>query len=470
MKKLLFLFFAVTLIASNTFAQYTKLFDFNGAATGRQPNGSLISDGTFLYGMTAAGGTGTSCGFCGTIFKIMPDGTGYFKMLDFAGATNGNSPAGSFISDSIFLYGTTSQGGANNLGTIFKIKPDGTGYAKLHDCDSVNGSSPFGSLFSDGTFLYGMTQQGGAHNDGAIFKIKPDGTSYIKLLDFSGVANGQYPTGSLISDGTYFYGTTNKGGTGTCPNGGCGTIFKIKHDGTGYVKLLDFAGTTNGSNPNGDLISVGTFLYGTTVNGGANNFGTIFKIKTDGTGYVKLLDFASFANGQYPTGSLISDGTFLYGISDQGGANNFGTIFKIKPDGTGFAKLVDFAGATTGSHPYGSLISDGNFLYGMAGDGGNSNDGVIFKLAFTTGIAVNNMTIGIDIYPNPFNSQTTINFNEEQKNITVKIMDVIGKEIKSINFTGKQLIIEKGEMPAGTYFLYIKTEQGRVVQKLIINQ
>src|ERR1035438_6218256 len=137
-----------------------------------------------------------------------------------------------------------------------------------------------------------------------------------------------------------------------------------------YTKLYDFAGTANGSNPNGDLISVGAFLYGMTNTGGANNKGTIFKIKPDGTGYSKLLDFAG-ANGAYPTGSLFSDGTFLYGMTVNGGTYSFGTVFKIMPNGTGYAKLMDMDTANAnGSYPNGNLISDGTFLYGMTYGGG----------------------------------------------------------------------------------------------------
>jgi hypothetical protein len=88
---------------------------------------------------------------------------------------------------------------------------------------------------------------------GVIFKIKPDGTGYAKLLDFAGTTNGSYPVGSLISDGAFLYGMTWGGGSGSC-NFGCGTIFKIKPEGTGYLKLLDFEGTTNGSKPYGSLI------------------------------------------------------------------------------------------------------------------------------------------------------------------------------------------------------------------------
>src|SRR3972149_5060166 len=108
--------------------------------------------------------------------------------------------------------------------------------------------------------------------------------------------------------------------------------------------------------------------------GGSNNMGVLFKIMPNGTGYTKLVDFTGTANGSYPYGSLISDGTFLYGMTCGNGTNDMGTVFKIKPDGTGYAKLIDFDG-TNGSYPRGSLISDGTFLYGMTAEGGTNNIG-----------------------------------------------------------------------------------------------
>ena len=66
------------------------------------------------------------------------------------------------------------------------------------------------NLFSDGTYLYGMTYSGGVNNLGTIFKILPNGSGYIKLLDLEGATNGSNPVGSLISDGTYLYGMTRE--------------------------------------------------------------------------------------------------------------------------------------------------------------------------------------------------------------------------------------------------------------------
>ena len=306
--------FTCGLWTSECHSQYTKLLDFTGATNGKHPNGTLISDGTFLYGTTTDGGTTDN----GVIFKIMPDGSGYSKLLDFAGISNGNHPTGSLVTDGTNLFGMTYDGGANNLGVLFKIKPDGTGYSNLIAFSgSPAGSNPYGSLLYDGTFLYGMTFKGGTNDGGIVFKIKPDGTGYVKLLDFLGASNGGGPYGSLISDGTFLYGMTSYGGTANL-----GLVFKVKTDGTGYMKLLDFTGSANGSDPSGTLFYDGTFLYGMTVNGGANNDGNLFKLKPDGTAYSTLLDFAGLTNGKNPVGALVSDGTYLYGTTSTGGANS----------------------------------------------------------------------------------------------------------------------------------------------------
>lgn len=401
---------------------YQKLFDFDNTH-GSFPVGSLFSDGTFLYGMTSAGGAGNQ----GVAYKIKPDGTGFSNLLDFNYATTGGFPFGSFISDGTFLYGMTSQGGASGYGTIFKIKTDGTTYTNLLNFNYVNGSNPHGTLYTDGTFLYGTTSGGTSNNGGSIFKIKTDGTNYTLLYSFSG-SNGTTPRSSLISDGTFLYGMTYTGGTnndgvifkimpdgsnystilnfdysvsnGANPKGSLtfdgtylygmttqgfsnGTIFKIKPDGSGFTNLLNMDVNTLGYAPEGTLLLIGPSLYGvrsgqTIYSQGISYLGTIFKINTDGSSYTKLLNYE--ATGNTPSGSLISDGTFLYGLTYAGGQYNYGTVFKMKPDGTAYTKLIDLDGAIIGRNPYGSLFFDGTFLYGMTSAGGANDMGVIFKV------------------------------------------------------------------------------------------
>lgn len=335
----------------------------------------------------------------------------------------------------------------------------------LLDFNQTDGEAPYGSLYYDGTFLYGMTTLGGANDSGVIFRIKPNGTGDTVLYDFN--RNGYEPHGSLISDGTFFYGITTLGGINNE-----GTIFKIKPNGTGYVKLLDFNGA-NGKYPNGSLISDGTFLYGMTTGGGVTTTGNIFKIKPNGTGYTDLHDFYdTIPEGNYPYGSLYYDGTFLYGMTSIGGTLDYGIIFKIKPNGTGYSILYSFDGIS-GANPYGSLISDGTFLYGLAyGNGTNAKWGSIFKINPTAlGISEVNAKPTFNIYPNPtngvFNLVVTGCDNLQDNNID--IYNVMGEKVYSSTLRGQISIINLNAAN-GVYFLRLKTIQGITNEKLIINK
>ena len=453
----------IALVALCTFAnaQYQLLYNFS-AASHANPLSSLTSDGTFLYGMTEYGGSSDS----GFIFKIKPDGTGYTELLDFNGQ-NGSTPYEcSLFYNQGFLFGMTHYGGSgsycsNGCGVLFKIKTDGTGFTKVLDFAGLaNGSEPAGSLIFDGTFLYGIASGGGINDDGVIFKIKPDSTGYADLYNFSGSPDGKFPCGSPVSDATFLYGMTAQGGVNDF-----GIIFKVKPDGTGYTKLLDFDGAVNGRFPQGSLIYDETFLYGMTSYGGANDKGVVFKIKSDGTGYSKLVDFAGYSNGENPNGDLISDGTFLYGMTTKGGEQGSGTVFKIKPDGTEYSKIVDFKGLENGSYPYGSLNSLDNALYGMTIGGGAYNTGVIFKidLSYHAGIADYKIDSDISIFPNPFSTLINVQTKNDLKGATLILYNSLGEVVREIkNISGKKFSIPRGNLPNGPYFISI-TQHGEMI-------
>ena len=460
-KTLLITILLVIAFVFRTEAQFSVIHNFSEPAAGFHPHGDLISDGTFLYGMTTTGGSHLD----GMIFKIMPDGSGYDTVLNFWGA-NGRIPQGSLIYDSTFLYGMASNGGIYDDGVVFKIKPDGTGYTKLLDFSgAATGAAPNGSLIYDGTFLYGMTRLGGINNDGVIFKIKPDGTGYSKILDFAGTTNGGDPTASLVSDGTFLYGVTYQGGTG---GSGYGVIFKIMPDGTSYSKLHDF-NFPAGCNPVSTLTYDGTYLYGLAQNYGTHNKGTIFKIMPDGTGYVDIFNFTGVVSGYSPNGSLIYDGTFLYGMTYSGGINDSvsggdGVIFKIMPDGTGYSKLYDFS-YTSGEWPVGSLFSDGIFLYGTTSDAGTgSGNGTIFKcgISFTTGIKKESKAQQISIYPNPSNGSFNLFISTPIKNGSVEVYNSLGELILNEKIINQQNSIDLKDQMNGLYFIKVMSD-GKIV-------
>lgn len=348
---------------------YSIILSFDGITNGWHPEGALISDGTYLYGMTGGNGDNDK----GNIFKIQISNNVYTKMLDFDG-TNGRYPCSSLIIDGMYLYGITHLGGSNSMGTIFKIQIDNNAFTKIHDfTNNTNGYYPNSSLLSDGTYLYGMTSSGGTYNKGTVFKFKISDNTFTKILDFNGT-NGNCPWGSLISDGTYLYGMTPSGGVSNM-----GTIFKIQISNNAYTKIYDYTDITIGKEPYHSLISDGTYLYGLTNMGGQNNKGTVFKVKISDNTLTKLLDFDGTSKGSYPRGSLFSDGTHLYGSTSHGGTYDLGCIFKIQISNNQYSKLRDLVGAINGSNPNGALISDGTYLYGMTLSGGNKDLGTVFK-------------------------------------------------------------------------------------------
>jgi len=465
MKKSLFILVMLSFFGLSVNAQCTIILNFD-STNGADPFGDLYYDGTYLYGMTGAGGAHN----VGNVFKIKPDGSDYTNLLNFD-SINGNSPIGSLISDGTYLYGMTQNGGTNQDGNVFKIKPDGSGYTDILDFDNTNGALPRGSLYYDGTYLYGMTQGGGANWYGNIFKIMTNGTSYADILDFNGTTNGGYPTGNLISDGIYLYGMTPSGGANDD-----GTIFKIKPDGSDYTKLLDFAGASNGKGPQGSLYYDGTYLYGMTQYGGTSTAcsqgcGELFKIKPDGTDFDTLLNF-NFSNGAQPLGSLISDGNFLYGMTVGGGPSidNWGVIFKIKSDGSHYTKLFNFNGnLTNGSYfPQGSLISAGAFLYGTAESGGTFGQGVVFKIDSNAVADINEISENnnVVVYPNPASEFITIS-NRQWQEAVIEITNIQGQLVKSLAATCNKTNIDVSALPSGMYIVEVKTEKGISVSKFI---
>jgi uncharacterized repeat protein (TIGR03803 family) len=364
-------------------SDYTKVADFDLRDTGSAPHGALLegSDGV-LYGTTWTGGN-----LGGTIYKLNKDGSEFAALRKFTSAFIDEqfSEAGLIEASDGVLYGTTSTGGgANKLGCIFKIKKDGSGYGVVRAFNrNGEGTSLYGAVIegSDGS-LYGSSRSGGAANKGTVFKLNKDGSGYKILRDFTySGTDGYFPYSELreASDGA-LYGTTYEGGTSDL-----GTIFKINKDGSGFSVLRHLTNAPGeGWNPYAGVVEASDgVLYGTTYQGGAGS-GAIYKLNRDGSGYTLLHGFTfASTDGRSPYGAVVEgrDG-ILYGTTYQGGSTNRGTIYGINKDGSAFRLLKSFVGGSSdGQNPYGGLIegSDG-FLYGATYSGGTSNRGTIFKI------------------------------------------------------------------------------------------
>jgi uncharacterized repeat protein (TIGR03803 family) len=266
-----------------------------------------------------------------------------------------------------------SDGARVNCGTIFKITPGGTLTTIYNFCsqsDCTDGEYPEGLIqAADGNF-YGTTFLGGTRGGyGTIFRITPAGT-LTTLHSFGGYPQSSNPTTLVEGTDGNFYGTTAYGGSGTMLCGGfgygCGTIFKITPSGA-LTNLHNFD-LTDGSHPFAPMVqTIDGDFYGTASEGGANQRGTVFKITSSGA-LTTLYNFCSeseCADGEYPNGLILArDGNF-YGTTLDDGANDLGTIFRITPTGT-LTTLYSFCSqpnCTDGLEPAAGLVqaSDGSF-------------------------------------------------------------------------------------------------------------
>src|SRR5262249_23548156 len=142
-------------------------------------------------------------------------------------------PLGSLIRDAAGnLYGTTSQGGTNGTGTVFKLDTNGVETVLSSDV-----ARPFaGLVFDSNGNLFGTETQSGTANNGTVFKLDPAGNKTV-LYHFLGPPDGRRPTGDLILDAAgNLYGTTSSGGLGPCYtlfliNVYCGTVFAVNPNG-----------------------------------------------------------------------------------------------------------------------------------------------------------------------------------------------------------------------------------------------
>ena len=340
-----------------------------------------------------------------------------------AGCPDGNLPLGGLLRDSDGnLYGTTFSGGLSaTAGIVFELKPVGARfrYRILHKfCSRLNGSrfcrdgaQPSQRLISDvlGN-LYGVTNSGGTHNAGTVFMLRPNfDRSHFQLVTIynfcvpscghgfipnSGLSYAGQETGAPYDGTSPLFGTTSDGGTT-----GFGVAYELTAvPGTPKRKqsvLYSFCQQTDcadGRIPVSLVPRADGTLIGTTQLGA--NGGVAFELSPNGAQFSEtvLYSFCSAANctdGKFPIGSLtLGAKGDLFGETQQGGAFNSGTVFKLVPKGVHSKETVlySFCGQTNcvdGAFPSGGLtFNSAGDMFGTTVEGGAAGfaTGTVFEL------------------------------------------------------------------------------------------
>lgn len=356
---------------------------FPGGVGGGYPHGPLLSIGNQLYGVAQRGGVSN----WGTVFRVDVSGWNFTNLYTFSRSTG--DPWGALTYCNQRLYGVTANGGVSGLGSIYSIALDGSGYLLHYSfANGPAGNYPSGSLITDGSTLYGATINGAVSNSGAIFSywtgrtfpgISPLSVLHVCASNANDIA---CCLGSLALLGTNLYGEANYGGSYFD-----GALFRLSIYGGDFTLLHSFnSAAGDGFMAQGGLTLSGTRLFGVTSFGGTNFNGTLFAYDTAAPvdrRYHILHHFMHGTNdGVEPTQGVTVSGTNVYGTTFGGGSQSNGIVYRIGMDGTGFTLLTLPSMTNAGSLVFVPTIV-GDHLYEVSPDGGATSNGLIFRVPLT---------------------------------------------------------------------------------------
>lgn len=417
--------------ATSATATPAAVYSFgNRKHDGVEPRGSLTADGAIVYGRTTATvKTVTGKNPTGVIFSYDTSSGHFLTIHEFAGATkDGADPRHDAMTPfNGFMIGTTENGGSGTAkscggsigcGTIFAFDPSNAKdtYCVVHNFAGLgsippDGAQPHSNYAYDTTrgVLWGMTAEGGANNQGTIYSLTPGTSSLcdsaVNVVYSFAKATGDDSHGrlTLSADNQVLYGMTRKGGTTDKGNPtNYGVVFEYVIATGQYCVLHDFEGCSKNDGAQTDhgyLTLSGNVLYGMTTFGGTHGCGKSSSSNPAGDGilfgiepgappaqgqacpdpkdlnYQIIWDFSG-SNGKNPYGSLLQEGDNLYGTTAGGGACGKGTAFDLTLDSgnpmqaADYAILHSFCGAPDGAKPVDNVILLGSTLYGMTSEGG----------------------------------------------------------------------------------------------------
>jgi uncharacterized repeat protein (TIGR03803 family) len=356
----------------------STLASFNG--TQQSIVGGLVADGQGnLYGTTSAGGDAQGKGD-GTVFEIAKGSKTATTLASFDGS-EGYGIGGVALDGQGNLFGTTQEGGASGDGTVFEIAKGSKTVTTVASFNGTDGKFPNGVVVDGQGNLYGTTAYGWAGGGATAFEIARGSNTITTVATFNNA--GSAPSGVVVDGQGNLYGL-DKGGAN-----GAGTVFEIAR-GSGTVTTLASFNGLIGSDISGVVVDGQGNLYGTTQDGGAYGYGSVFEVARGSNTVTTLASFnnttLTLTNFNNINGSVLDPGVGvvvdgqgnLFGTTQEGGAHGYGTVFEIAHGSDTVTTLASF------NNPNGAVVNgvildgQGN-LYGTTVGGGNGG-GTVFKL------------------------------------------------------------------------------------------
>ncbi len=368
--------------------------DYDDAPRGVRSDLLLASDGNIYFG-SYAGGDGA-----GAIARLTPEG-----VLSTIHSLDGNGTEGVTIYGPLmqasdgYLYGTSYFGGDEGGGTLFRLALDGSDFSVVHEFGGGEPNPIFpytGVTEGPDGLIYGTTFRGGTADAGVVYRVAKDGSDFTVLHHFS-ADSGENPEGTLLlaPDGM-LYGTTMMGGSDKR-----GTIYRISTSGAhevlySFPSLSRFnsqglATNSTGANPRaGLMLALDGSFYGTTYQGGPGGHGTVFRLTPAGELSVFHAFMGPSFGGANPLAALTQDaaGNF-YGTTQRGGYLHRGAAFRLSPDGSTFTLLHSFSGsATDGQELWAGLLLAHDIIYAVSFSDTLGGAGALVRLDEGTGGAL----------------------------------------------------------------------------------
>jgi uncharacterized repeat protein (TIGR03803 family) len=337
----------------------------DAASSGIWPEWELsTADGSgYMWGTTTRGGTNAG----GAIYKTNNAGSVvHVYTFGATGSSAGSQPNGPLLVIGNDHYGLAAAGGTGGKGVLYDWNAT-SAYQAMHSFTGTDGDEPSGPLTkaTDGNF-YGTTVYGGACNLGVVFKYVPSTHAVSVLHSFCGTEGSSPRTGVIQARDGNLYGTTNLGGTH-----GYGTLFRLSLAGA-FTQMRSFGATRTEPIYPGRLMQASdSKLYGTSYRGGYDldisaQPGTVFSMTTSGVLSTSSFEWVGMSGPWYNAALIERFTGVLYGVT---AANDYGHVFQYRMSNATITNVIAFNSRTVG-WPYSGLTlgPDGN-LWGTTTDG-----------------------------------------------------------------------------------------------------